>query len=98
MPEFNDEGRVAKIWVEFIGGDEAAESTEGPRKADAFRGVTFDLALETYGDDDAASRCIDLLTDARHWCDLNGQKFADLDRQADLHYLAETNPHEGSQS
>ena len=57
--------------------------------ADAFRALTFDLALETYGDDDPATRCIDLLTDARHWCDLNGHSFADIDRQAYQHYLAE---------
>jgi hypothetical protein len=56
-------------------------------KADAFRVLTFDLALETYGDEDAATRCIDLLTDGRHWCDLNGLRFAELDRQAYGHYL-----------
>jgi hypothetical protein len=58
---------------------------------DAFRALTFDLALETYGDEDNATRCIDLLTDARHWCDLNCQNFAELDRQAYQHYLAELN-------
>jgi hypothetical protein len=57
--------------------------------ASAFRALTFDLALETYADEDAAARCIDLLTDARHWCDLNHQDFAELDRQAYRHYLAE---------
>jgi hypothetical protein len=34
---------------------------------------------------------IDLLADARHWCDQNGESFADLDRQAYQHYLAELN-------
>ena len=67
-------------------------------RADAFRALTFDLALETYGDEDAASRCIDLLTDARHWCDLNRQNFAELDRQAYRHYLAEINHDERGQS
>ena len=57
--------------------------------ADAFRALTFDLALETYGDDDPATRCIDLLTDARHWCDMNGHSFAERDRQAYRHYLGE---------
>ncbi len=32
---------------------------------------------------------IDLLTDARHWCDQNGHAFARLDRLAREHYLAE---------
>ncbi len=32
---------------------------------------------------------IDLLADARHWCDQHGESFADLDRQAYQHYLAE---------
>ena len=32
---------------------------------------------------------MDLLTDARHWCDLNGQSFGELDRRAHQHYLAE---------
>ena len=61
------------------------------QEAHPFRAIAFDQALETYADDDDAVRCIDLLTDARHWCDLNGQNFADLDRQAYQHYLAEIN-------
>ena len=32
---------------------------------------------------------IDLLADARHWCDQHAESFADLDRQAYQHYLAE---------
>ena len=32
---------------------------------------------------------IDLLTDARHWCDRHGQSFAELDRLANTHYVAE---------
>ena len=36
-------------------------------------------------------RCnlIDFLTDARHWCDRNGQSFAELDSIAERHYAAE---------
>lgn len=34
---------------------------------------------------------IDLLTDARHWCDRHGEDFAALDRMAYQHYLAELN-------
>lgn len=32
---------------------------------------------------------IDLLTDARHWCDRHGESFAELDRIAYQHYIAE---------
>jgi hypothetical protein len=32
---------------------------------------------------------IDLLTDARHWCDRAGEDFARLDRMASQHYIAE---------
>ena len=34
---------------------------------------------------------IDLLTDARHWCDRHGENFAALDRQAYQHYLEDLN-------
>lgn len=39
----------------------------------------------------ASEGIIDLLTDARHWCDRNGEDFAALDRIAHQHYLAELN-------
>ena len=39
---------------------------------------------------------IDLLTDARHWCDRNGECFADLDRIAYRHYLDERHSIEGN--
>lgn len=39
---------------------------------------------------DLPESLIDLLADARHWCDANSLSFADLDRQAYQHYLAET--------
>lgn len=45
---------------------------------------------EEYGDD-PCEFLIDVLTDARHWCDHNAQSFDELDRQAYRHYLAETN-------
>lgn len=32
---------------------------------------------------------IDLLADARHWCDRHSEAFGDLDRIAHQHYLAE---------
>lgn len=34
---------------------------------------------------------IDLLTDARHWCDRHGESFAVLDRLAYQHYIHELN-------
>ncbi|HVX16314.1 MAG TPA: hypothetical protein VHC22_34325 [Pirellulales bacterium] len=37
---------------------------------------------------------IDLLTDARHWCDRKGESFAELDRIAYQHYIAERNDKE----
>lgn len=37
---------------------------------------------------------IDLLTDARHWCDRHGESFAELDRLACQHYTAELNHEE----
>lgn len=55
------------------------------QRADRFRNV-----LRRYATDDTdKGRFIDLLTDARHWCDRNEKCFADLDRQAYQHYLAE---------
>lgn len=39
---------------------------------------------------------IDLLTDARHWCDRHGESFAALDRIAYQHYLTESQSIEGN--
>jgi hypothetical protein len=47
-------------------------------------------ALTGYSDGNSFS-LIDLLADARHWCDANDQDYADLDRIAYQHYLAELN-------
>lgn len=58
-------------------------------KNDSMRAAACDMLLEHYGDDEPADRLVDLLTDARHWCDLNGQSFSELDRRAYQHYLAE---------
>jgi hypothetical protein len=38
---------------------------------------------------------IDLLADARHWCDRHGEDFDALNHIAHGHYLAELNPDEG---
>lgn len=41
--------------------------------------------------DSAREGLIDLLSDARHWCDRHGEEIAALDRIAHQHYLAELN-------
>jgi hypothetical protein len=59
-------------------------------RTNVIRALTCDQALELYGDEDLPSvNLIDLLTDAMHWCDLNGESFEKLRRQAYQHYLAE---------
>lgn len=55
-------------------------------------------ALRRYGTADTPPGClIDLLADARHWCDQNGKPFAELDRLAYQHYLAERDEANGRQ-
>lgn len=50
----------------------------------------FETSLTRYCDDhDTVANLIDLLADARHWCDLHQQCYGDLDRIAHYHYLAE---------
>lgn len=56
----------------------------------AERAVRLANTLRGYGSDDTNRCClIDLLTDARHWCDRNGTSFAELDKLAYQHYIAE---------
>ncbi len=62
-------------------------------KANKERASRCKAALKTY-DDDLPTALVDFLADARHWCDLNGQSFWELDRWAHRHYVAETNPNE----
>ncbi len=55
--------------------------------------------LASYKTADTLADClIDLLADARHWCDKNGQDFANLDRQAYDHYVAELEEERGGRS
>jgi hypothetical protein len=64
----------------------------------AKRSNRFEVALLSLRDDydqDIRTTLIDLLTDARHWCDRRGQSFAELDRQAYGHYLVELHEHAG---
>ena len=67
-------------------------------KNDSIRAAACDTLLEHYGDDEPADRLVDLLTDARHWCDLNGHCFGELDRRAHQHYLAEIHDNKRSNS
>ncbi len=62
----------------------SAEPTNQQRAARCGR------ALKRYGTDEGPETClVDFLADARHWCDREGEDFADLDRRAYRHYLAE---------
>lgn len=45
--------------------------------------------------DTVADNLVDLLADARHWCDRNGQDFAELDRLAYDHYVSELDDERG---
>jgi len=59
-----------------------------PTNADRAKRVAHVLRrFNTYETDPC--RLIDLLADARHWCDRHGQCYGDLDRVAHDHYLAQ---------
>lgn len=62
------------------------KQTDGNRR----RARRCGKVLRGYGTDDTDPGClIDFLADARHWCDMHGQCFGDLDRIAYQHYIAE---------
>ena len=64
--------------------------TQSPNIANAKRAARCRAALTGYNDKyDLVANLIDLLADARHWCDAHGRCFGDLDRIAHEHYLAE---------
>lgn len=56
-----------------------------PRRAKRFAQAIRHYGIITLG----ADSLIDMLTDARHWCDRHGLCYGDLDRIAHKHYLAE---------
>jgi hypothetical protein len=56
---------------------------------DPIRAAAFSILLKRYRYGDSAEALAAMLTDARHWCDLNGHTFGELDRRAYQHYLAE---------
>ncbi len=73
--------------------------TDDTEITNADRAERCQQALETYNDAwDFRSNLIDLLTDARHWCDANTESYAELDRIAYQHYLAEVVAHRRSRS
>lgn len=53
------------------------------------RALRAERAIVDYGLGDRLENLTDLLTDARHWCDENDQDFAEIDRLAYRHYIAE---------
>jgi hypothetical protein len=55
------------------------------------RSLQCEPALETYGDDDSVTNLVDLLADAMHWCDHNGEDFQFALAQACRHYINELN-------
>jgi hypothetical protein len=57
-------------------------------KPDPIRAAAFAIDLRRRGEAAPADRLVGLLADARLWCDLNGQGFAELDRRAYQEYLA----------
>ncbi len=67
-------------------------------KNDPIRTAAFAILLNRYRNDDPADSLVDLLTDARHWRDLNGQDYAELDRRAYQHYLGEIHDNRRSNS
>lgn len=58
---------------------------------DHHRARRFRRALTTYNTAvfDITDCVVDLLTDARHWCDRHARSFAELDRLAYQHYVQE---------
>ena len=57
-------------------------------KHDQIRAAAFAISLGRRGEAAPADRLVGLLADARLWCDLNDQSFAELDRRAYQQYLA----------
>ena len=55
------------------------------------RAKTFAKAIGSYGIGDPQEALIDLLTDARHWCDVNGEDFYSALDTSYRHYLHEHN-------
>ena len=57
----------------------------------ARRAQTFEKAVESYGTGNPKEILVDLLTDAMHWCDANGEDFHISLAMACRHYIHELN-------
>ena len=57
----------------------------------ARRAKTFENAVEIYGTGNPQEILVDLLTDAMHWCDANGDDFHISLAMACRHYIHELN-------
>ena len=57
----------------------------------ARRATTFDKTIDAYGTVSRQEILIDLLTDAMHWCDANGEDFHISHAMACRHYIHELN-------
>jgi hypothetical protein len=75
--------------VEY-GREKGREADMTDRATIPYRVEKCDAVLRCYSGD-VVSGLTDLLADARHWCDAAGEDFAEQDRQAYRHYLAEIN-------
>ncbi len=53
--------------------------------------ATFEKVIETYGTDSRQEILVDLLTDAMHWCDANGEDFHYALCVGGKHFIAELN-------
>lgn len=66
-------------------------------KSNQSRASRCEQFLARYSDDDNPTNLVDLLADARHWCDAQNESYAELDRRAYEHYLAEIHPVSGDE-
>jgi len=57
----------------------------------ARRAKTFETAIGIYGTGNPQEILVDLLTDAMHWCDANGEDFHISLAMACRHYIHELN-------
>jgi hypothetical protein len=55
------------------------------------RASRCEKAIEAYEEDDLATNLTDILCDAMHWCDQNGENFHFLLASACRHYINELN-------
>ena len=55
------------------------------------RAKTFETAIQAYGTGSKQEILVDLLTDAQHWCDANGEDFHICLAMACRHYIHELN-------